>query len=62
MRPSSWNWTPATLMSSVAPALIRRTPETFAACLGRVTATVDGGFLHVANGRVDVLAEHADLE
>jgi F-type H+-transporting ATPase subunit epsilon len=29
---------------------------------GRVKATVDGGFLHVANDRVDVLAEHASLE
>jgi F-type H+-transporting ATPase subunit epsilon len=29
---------------------------------GRVKATVDGGFLHVANDRVDVLAEHAELE
>jgi F-type H+-transporting ATPase subunit epsilon len=28
----------------------------------RVRAAVDGGFLHVANDRVDVLAEHADLE
>ena len=28
----------------------------------RVRATVDGGFLHVANDRVDVLAEHAELE
>ena len=29
---------------------------------GRVKATVDGGFLHVAHDRVDVLAEHASLE
>jgi len=28
----------------------------------RVRAAVDGGFLHVANDRVDVLAEHATLE
>jgi F-type H+-transporting ATPase subunit epsilon len=28
----------------------------------RVTAQVDGGFLHVANDRVEVLAEHAELE
>ena len=28
----------------------------------RIQATVDGGFLHVANDRVDVLAEHAELE
>jgi F-type H+-transporting ATPase subunit epsilon len=28
----------------------------------RVRAMVDGGFLHVANDRVEVLAEHAELE
>ena len=28
----------------------------------RVRAAVDGGFLHVANDRVEVLAEHAELE
>jgi F-type H+-transporting ATPase subunit epsilon len=27
-----------------------------------INAQVDAGFLHVANNRVEVLAEHADLE
>src|SRR5919201_2119101 len=27
-----------------------------------VRAVLDGGFLHVANDRVDVLAEHAEME
>jgi len=43
-------------------ALLGRGPLEVQSGGERVRATVDGGFLHVANDRVDVLAEHAELE
>jgi F-type H+-transporting ATPase subunit epsilon len=43
-------------------ALLGRGPLEVQAGGERIRTTVDGGFLHVANDRVDVLAEHAELE
>jgi F-type H+-transporting ATPase subunit epsilon len=43
-------------------ALLGQGPLKITAGGQEINAQVDSGFLHVANDRVEVLAEHADLE
>jgi len=43
-------------------ALLGQGPLKIEAGGQEINAQVDAGFLHVANDRVEVLAEHADLE